>query len=90
MKKLFKPLDWEAMSVGNKINHVKEYAPTVNPGDVLAFWNSSDKPFPISEADTITVTREELKTFYEDAGGEFSNSSFRLAEFIGLDPNDGV
>ena len=41
---------------------------------------------------TISVSAKDLKTFYDDAYNQtgWSDSSYRLAEFIGIDPSDGV
>ena len=51
----------------------------------------------IMKESEITVTKEELKQFFEDAilmgQGDcvgFSDTSYRLAEFIEIDPTQGT
>ena len=44
-------------------------------------------------SDTITLTKEELKTFMDDVEqgiGSWSDTSYRICKFIGIDPTDGV
>jgi hypothetical protein len=45
------------------------------------------------QEETIEVTRAELNTFLNDASGEqvgWSDTSYRLARFIGIDPTQGT
>jgi hypothetical protein len=47
----------------------------------------------VSSSDTITLTKEELKTFMDDVEqgiGSWSDTSYRICRFIGIDPTDGV
>jgi hypothetical protein len=56
------------------------------------FYIANVKPKSPAEL-TIIVTQEELKTFYDDVAGEqtgWSDSSYRLAKFIGIDPTQGL
>ena len=46
-----------------------------------------------SSSDTITLTKEELITFMNDVEqgiGSWSDTSYRICRFIGIDPTDGV
>ena len=46
-----------------------------------------------SDSDTITLTKEELVTFMNDVEqgiGSWSDTSYRICRFIGIDPTDGV
>lgn len=47
----------------------------------------------VRSSDTITLTKEELKTFMDDVEqgiGSWSDTSYRICRFIGIDPTDGV
>ena len=47
----------------------------------------------VSSSDTITLTKEELITFMNDVEqgiGSWSDTSYRICRFIGIDPTDGV
>jgi hypothetical protein len=47
----------------------------------------------VSCSDTITLTKEELITFMNDVEqgiGSWSDTSYRICRFIGIDPTDGV
>ncbi len=47
----------------------------------------------VNSNDTITLTKEELQTFMDDVEqgiGSWSDTSYRILRFIGIDPTDGV
>jgi len=58
-------------------------------------FNEATENLNISDvsSDTITLTKEELKTFMDDVEqgiGSWSDTSYRICKFIGIDPTDGV
>ena len=42
--------------------------------------------------DEITITKEDLQIFMDDVdkGVEWSDTSYRICKFLGIDPTDGV
>lgn len=53
------------------------------------FESAEDYDYP----ETITLTKEEVQNFYNDVAGEqvgWSDTSYRIAEFIGIDPTQGT
>jgi hypothetical protein len=47
----------------------------------------------LKNAETITLTKEELQTFAEDCYNQasgYSDTSYRIAHFLGIDPTDGI
>ena len=47
----------------------------------------------VRSSDTITLTKNELETFLQDweqGYGSWSDTSYRICIFLGIDPTDGV
>ena len=58
----------------------------------LTYYGLSSMTHPEMQGNTITVTKADLKTFAMDMamGGEFSDTSYPLLTFIGIDPTKGT
>ena len=65
-------------------------------GKHIKSFNEYQENLNISEArrsDTITLTKEELVTFMNDVEqgyGSWSDTSYRICRFIGINPKDGI
>jgi len=59
--------------------------------DAKDFCNYQGITYDEDENDTISLTKEEIKTFQKDSlNGIWSDSSYKICKFIEEDPSDGI
>lgn len=95
-KRKKQPENWHLMSLKEKENFLMNQSTgicncTQSIGEFCDECKDLYEDDP--EQETILVTRKELRNLIEDCSGEqtgWSDTSYRICYFLGIDPTDGI